>query len=817
MDTSTISKDNKRKRPSPPPTSSNIVTRSSSRKLSNSSVESEPIINTDIKTSNSSKPIPRVRLIVSKPKPKKQSQETESSKKSTLKSHTKNLSANGMSNKKVDSSIPSLSSNKSSIPNKKNSLRLRNGMSVSEESKETLESPISINTCDPQDNFKQENKVTNPNSDNVTPVLNFDEDDLMLYSDQESSDIEDFSDFEEDDDSAGTSQFPGKSTNKRTKVEHLSFMPMASSQDLYQIGHSQGSNGGDYHDDDVSSLISNSDEEDDDDDEMPHFHYEPRNLDKEDDSFFFDNLEEDSNVPSIPNFSISLSNETGNNNKDNNNNYNNMESMTRDESPLPQDYYSFSDSVDSLASSPRDFDDIMSLQEPLSFSTGEDELESDLPLVPPFSMLESKPKSLPKVQLYSPQISLLQGPKNSTASQEFKFKEEEEATGSQQKIKEEGEKETTTDNGNEEPQDEQDQRQPSPLVDSLKEQQTKDSLLESTDGSSKSLETEINFKLSGSTFRERSNSFSTMINRKSFKQLARALAKRPQLVDALNATLNGSSSSKSHSEFNESIPKDGLIESSIDEFFNLVDETMLQGSTTTTPKGSLSSSSSSPKILEGNKRSASAEWRETYSKVPLCGYRDRNQTIKIPSNTPLNATKVLAALASISSEHEKLVASTTSNTTKVPSGSTTTTSINNALSAPTPTVAVESATTLASSLSSSVSKSNTLQESTTTSSLVSSPSPDLSSSLSSLATLQSQTSKSIASSTTSGSTSMKSSSANSNNEDSTSEFLLEITNSALGYYQQAVVAAAGLNRRSLYSGKGREMIAGGVAPSLSTW
>lgn len=240
-----------------------------------------------------------------------------------------------------------------------------------------------------------------------------------------------------------------------------------------------------------------------------------------------------------------------------------------------------------------------------------------------------------------------------------------------------------------------------------------------------------------SSHRERSNSFATLVNKSSFKQLARALSKHPNLLDSLAASITSEAAANALEE--EKITKSSKDDVSVEDFLNLIDES----ASAPTEEPLVDSPASSP----------------VSAKIPLCGYRYRNQTMKIPTGA-LNAKKVLAALASISSANEKFVASFPSSPTS-------------------------------SSASASFSTDPAVASKSTSSST-----------------------KSIKAFST-NSTTTKSAGAPSSTSSKSEEnpASLELTRSALEYYQQAVVAAAGLNRHSLYSGKAREMIAGSSDPS----
>lgn len=626
------SKDNKRKRSSPTP-GNPAVTRSTSRKLSNSSSDASA----DSKST-------RVKLVVSKAS--KATKKPEPAKSTRLtRSRTHSL-PKGMS--KRDDDVSSGTTTKRAPP----SHSAKRGPNK---------------------------KASFADDEDDTVTTQFDEDDLMLYSDQESSDIDNLS--EDDEESSA-------SPNKRAKHQHLSFMPLKPRKDFYQL-----SSRDDGDNDDASFMGSDSEaeEEEEEADDMPNFHYESRYKapSKDEDDYFASDWEDDENLASFtvkssfaqPQVSSTVATVAAP--------IATASQESRSESPSPLDYYSLSDSVESVMSSPRDFDDLMSLNEPLTFVTSEDELESSLPSLTPLHLLHN---SQPAKQLSAQQ------------SQELLLKQEE----------------------------------PAQLL-------SKPAMVSRAD--------EIAQRWSQSAPRERANSFSMMTNRQSFKQLARALAKRPHLVDTLNDTLNMSSASTSD---------DKAIEASLDQFFDLVDETMLSSTQKRAGAGDADASLSS-----------SSSWAtETQSKIPLCGYRYRNQSIQVPGRAPLNARKILAALASISSENEKLVAS-------FPDGS------DGLASSAAP---VSEATVL---LPAPVSPSASILAS---------------SSLSSAAA----TAATAAPSKTVGSQTRRGNAPRSSALAEPESPMEEITKSALEYYQQAVVASAGLNLHSLYSGKAREMISGGL-------
>lgn len=267
--------------------------------------------------------------------------------------------------------------------------------------------------------------------------------------------------------------------------------------------------------------------------------------------------------------------------------------------------------------------------------------------------------------------------------------------------------------------------------------------------------------------RERSNSFASLVNRSSFKQLARALSKNPSFFESFSDTFVGAlggDADKSHTNAATHASAAGTSSSGktdvVDDFLNLVDEPALQSS------------------LEEPAAASEKDANRQTQKIPLCGYRYRNQSMRIP-NGALNPKKILAALASISTENEKLVASF-------------------------PTSAA------ASSLSSSkpAGFDNYAARNHTQMKV-----PESIRSYNSAGALSSTPTTNNNMSTTSfnfGSNSSTPQLQNSviSNKDSSAPTAFEFTRSALEHYQQAVVAAAGLNRHSLYSGKGREMIAG---------
>lgn len=170
----------------------------------------------------------------------------------------------------------------------------------------------------------------------ATTVTQFDEDESMLYSDHENqSDIEDLSDFDDDD-----LDIEAQSPNKRPKIEHLSFMPMETSKDFYQLTHSSDHQEDGIDNDDSTSLDGEAEEEEED---MPHFHYESRynatKAEEEEDPYFVSDFEDDDKPAPIlltkalpqPKTSKPQQEMTGGD----------LSQLSRNPSPSPLDYYSF--------------------------------------------------------------------------------------------------------------------------------------------------------------------------------------------------------------------------------------------------------------------------------------------------------------------------------------------------------------------------------------------------------------------------------------------------------------------------------------------
>lgn len=227
----------------------------------------------------------------------------------------------------------------------------------------------------------------------------------------------------------------------------------------------------------------------------------------------------------------------------------------------------------------------------------------------------------------------------------------------------------------------------------------------------------------------RSNSFFSLVNGSSFKHLASAISKNPCALEYF---------SKSEKSTKNLDPKSLAHSDSIEDFLNLDGEADFQGTL--------------------NETSDKNESNSGMNKVPLCGYRYRNDATNDISNvmtTTPSSKKILAALASFSTEHEKLVASFPS----IP---------NNKNNNNSPT----------DSGNDMIQKGNTNDNKLLMTNNSESP--------------------------TTGLNVMSTSSSS-----DTSTHTTHTTRSGLEYnYQQAVVAASGLNVQSLYSGKGREMITG---------